>query len=118
MDLGNRLPFLATVFVIILCMTFLTSGYADECTTGVASGLATPDGKPLLWKNRDVSDANQEFHFVDLGGDFIPFIANTYSGNTNEYFGGVNAVGFAIENSNSYNLPPGPDSNGCGDGAD
>ncbi len=109
---------LTSILSAVICLAFFTSVYADECTTGVASGLATPDGRPLLWKSRDVSNANQEFHYVDLGGNFIPFIANTYSGNTNEYFGGVNAAGFAIENSNSYNLPPGPDSNGWGAGAD
>ena len=33
-------------------------GRADECTTAVVSGSATPDGRPLLWKNRDTDEAN------------------------------------------------------------
>lgn len=88
----------------------------NECTTGLASGQATPDGRPLLWKNRDVGNANQEFHYYDDGR--IPFISITYSGETDDYYGGVNAEGFAVENSNSYNLPSGPYENGFGRGDD
>ncbi len=88
----------------------------NECTTGVASGLATPDGRPLLWKNRDVGLSDQEFHYVDDGR--IPFISITYRGEDDEYYGGINAAGFALENSNSYNLPHGPYRNGWGGGDD
>lgn len=73
----------------------------NECTTGIASGPATPDGRPLLWKNRDVG-GSQEFHYVDDGR--IPFISITYEGEEDEYFGGINAAGFGVENSNSSNL--------------
>lgn len=88
----------------------------NECTTGVASGLATPDGRPLLWKNRDVGNQNQEFHYYDDGR--IPFISITYRNDTDDYYGGINAAGFAVENSNSYNLQPGPGRNGWGYGDD
>ncbi|MFH0765874.1 MAG: hypothetical protein V2A61_05580 [Calditrichota bacterium] len=84
----------------------------NECTTGLVSGSVTPDGRPLLWKNRDVGNTNQEFHYYDDGR--IPFISITYSGDTDEYYGGINAAGFALENSNSYNLPAGPGRNGWG----
>ncbi len=84
----------------------------NECTTGLASGAATPDGRPLLWKNRDVMTANQEFHYVDDGR--IPFISITYRNEDDEYYGGINAAGFAVENSNSYNL--GPNRGGDDDG--
>lgn len=87
----------------------------NECTTGVCSGSATPDGKPLLWKNRDVGNSNQEFHYWDDGR--IPFISITYRNQADgSYWGGVNTAGFAVENSNSYNLdhggPPGGDDDG------
>lgn len=88
----------------------------NECTTGLASGTATADGRPLLWKNRDVTTSNQEFHYVDDGR--IPFISITYSGENDEYYGGINAAGFAVENSNSYNLEGGPAGNGWGYGDD
>lgn len=89
----------------------------NECTTGVASGLVTPDGRPLLWKNRDVGNSNQEYHYVDDGR--IPFIGLCYRNeNSWQYYAGINAHGFALENSNSYNLPRGPASNGFGAGDD
>lgn len=88
----------------------------NECTTGLASGNATPDGRPLLWKNRDVGNMNQEFHYYDDGR--IPFISITYRAETDEYYGGVNAEGFALENSNSYNLQAGPYRNGFVQGGD
>lgn len=93
--------------------------YAElsECTTGVASGVATPDGRPLLWKTRDVGNPNQEYHYVDDGR--IPFISLTYRNeNTMQYYGGVNAEGFAIENSNCYNVGQGSGGNGWGHGDD
>lgn len=74
----------------------------NECTTGVASGCATPDSRPLLWKNRDCGDEEQEYHYVDNGN--IPFIGLTYANTTNRYFAGMNATGFAVENSTVYNL--------------
>jgi len=74
----------------------------NECTTGVASGFATPDSRPLLWKNRDCGGVNQEYHYVDNGN--IPFIGLTYTNTTNRYFAGMNAAGFAVENSSVHNL--------------
>ncbi|MDP8239143.1 MAG: hypothetical protein P9X24_08635 [Candidatus Hatepunaea meridiana] len=89
----------------------------SECTTGLASGFATPDGRPLLWKNRDVGTWEQEYHYVDNGG--IPFISVTYADNTEEYYGGMNAAGFAIENSDAHNLHGrNPWNNGWGGDAD
>jgi len=88
----------------------------NECTTGLALGAATPDGRPLLWKNRDIGNRRQEFHYYNDGR--IPFISITYAGETDEYYGGVNAEGFALENSNSYNLGGGPYRNGFVDGGD
>ena len=74
----------------------------SRCTTGVAAGAATPDGTPLLWKNRDVGNWQQEYHYVDDGR--IPFIALTYRDSTNDYYAGINEAGFAIENSDAHNL--------------
>ncbi|NQU05971.1 MAG: hypothetical protein HQ568_07745 [Calditrichaeota bacterium] len=85
----------------------------SECTTGLASGAATPDGRPLLWKNRDCPGLEQEYHYVDNG--MIPFIGLTYANDTARYFAGVNQAGFAIENSDIHNRA-GDGSNGHDDG--
>ncbi len=74
----------------------------SECTTGLAACCATPDGRPLLWKNRDVSISQQEYHYVDDGR--IPYIALTYRDTVTNYYAGINEAGFAIENSDAHNL--------------
>ena len=84
----------------------ITSDHLLGCTTGVACGSVTPDGRPLLWKTRDVGNQSQEYHYVDDGR--IPFIGLCYANEAGfRYYAGVNAAGFAIENANSYNLPGG-----------
>lgn len=73
----------------------------QECTVGVAVGKATPDGRPLLWKNRDSSNRNNAVsYFTD--GDY-PYIGVVNSGDT-QIWAGVNAMGFAIMNSESLDL--------------
>jgi len=85
----------------------------SECTTGLAGTTATPDGRPLLWKNRDVGNGRQEYHYKANAP--IPFIGLTYSGDTLEYYAGLNVAGFAIENSDASNLMGGnPGRNGWG----
>ena len=82
------------------------------CTTALISGSATADGRPLLWKNRDVSRWRQEFHFYDETP--YDFIGVTYAGVDTECWGGINEAGFAIENANGLNLGSvtGPDDDG------
>ncbi len=85
----------------------LLSPPAPACTTAVVSGKATPDGRPLLWKNRDTDDrSNQVVYRAD--GRY-PYLAVVNGGDTVafEAWAGVNTAGFAIMNSVSYNLGPG-----------
>ncbi|NOY76746.1 MAG: hypothetical protein GXO76_02625, partial [Calditrichaeota bacterium] len=73
-----------------------------ECTIGVASGKATPDGRPLVWKTRDLaSRPNNEIYFnTDSRYGFVSVVnaGGTYS------WMGVNEKGFAILNSYSGDL--------------
>ncbi|MDP8238229.1 MAG: T9SS type A sorting domain-containing protein [Candidatus Hatepunaea meridiana] len=103
MQLKNKTLFSATIIAMLLCMIFYVPSNVSACTIGVASGNATADGRPMLWKSRDVTNYLQEFHYCDEEGT-IPFISVTYSGELAKYYGGVNAAGFAIGNSDSYNL--------------
>jgi hypothetical protein len=76
----------------------------NQTSSGMASGLATPDGRPLLWKNRDRGGASPvEFHYVSDGR--IPFVAVTDVNDTARYYSGVNAEAFAIENTDNHNIP-------------
>ncbi|MGQ9708393.1 MAG: carcinine hydrolase/isopenicillin-N N-acyltransferase family protein [bacterium] len=72
------------------------------CTIGAFSPLATQENRPILWKNRDVHNPDQEMRF--FSGPRYSFIANVYAGETLNVWAGINEAGFAIMNSNSYNL--------------
>lgn len=83
-------------------------GFVDSlsaCTSAVISGKATPDGRPLLWKNRD-TDFMQN-HVAYVKGEKYDFIANVNSANfpgLKEAWMGTNSAGFALMNTQSYNL--------------
>ena len=89
--------------------TFMHPGDYGECTIGVFSGSATADGRPILWKNRDVTNDIQKFCYFEprlphLDTTFYAYIGNVYSSDTSRVFMGINEVGFGIINSNCYNL--------------
>ncbi len=86
---------------------------SDGCTTALITGIVSVDGRPLLWKNRDVHGWDQEFVYDDSGT--YAFVGMTYAGVRDQNWGGVNEAGFAIGNSNAWNLPdrvPGDDDDG------
>lgn len=74
----------------------------EECTTAVVSGAATPDGRPLLWKNRDTDNRDNRVVLVNDGP--LAAVAVTSAGTSSSVWMGVNAEGFAIENSDSEDL--------------
>jgi hypothetical protein len=77
---------------------------ADACTTAVISGRGTPDGRPLLYKHRD-SDyyQNKLMTFNDGKYAYIGLV-NSEDTEGKEIWEGANSAGFAIMNSQSYNL--------------
>lgn len=86
-----------------LLFSLALTGLAVACTVGVFAPSATVCGRPLLWKNRDVDNDNQEAAW--RRGSRYAYVTNVYgSGDTLGAWGGINEVGFAIMNSNSYNL--------------
>lgn len=93
------------LFSIIL---FLVLGQSVEkaraCTLIVVSGRATPDGCPLMWKNRDTSQLrNKLMYFKGDGYSFIGLIdADDASGQ--EIWAGLNERGLAIMNSQADDL--------------
>jgi hypothetical protein len=75
---------------------------AEECTTAVVSGAATPDGRALLWKNRDTEEQDNKVVLVTDGP--LAAVAVASVGTSSSVWMGVNAAGFSIENSNSEDL--------------
>jgi len=80
----------------------------NECTIMVINGRATADGRPILWKNRDVTNADQKFRYVPArefpDGITYAFNGNFYANNSYRCYMGVNEVGFGIINANLYNF--------------
>ncbi|MEO0009592.1 MAG: carcinine hydrolase/isopenicillin-N N-acyltransferase family protein [candidate division WOR-3 bacterium] len=96
-----------TIFCWVLSILVMVS---HACTIGVFGPSATVDGRIVLWKNRDVTNPDQEMGV--FRGPRYRFVANVYAGETLDVWAGINEAGFAIMNSNSYNL------SGYGAGAD
>ena len=80
----------------------------NECTILVISGSATVDGRPIVWKNRDVTRADQKYLFIPKKYTQIDttfaFNGNFYADDSSRCYMGVNEKGFAIINANCYNL--------------
>jgi len=79
------------------------SEYLEECTIGVALGIATPDGRPLVWKTRDNGSApNNEVKYITLYT--YNYVCVTNAGSSVTPWMGVNEHGLAILNSMIYDL--------------
>lgn len=74
------------------------------CTSAVISGKVTPDGRPLLWKNRDTDFPQNSVKY--FSGGRYPFIAivNSVEDNPTDVWIGTNSMGFSLMNTQSYNL--------------
>ncbi len=92
---------------ILLCgVLVLIILHSPACTTAIISGKFTPDGRPLLWKNRDTQDLdNKLMYFTDGKYAYIGLV-NSKDSLGREVWVGMNTAGFAIMNSVSYNLNP------------
>lgn len=75
------------------------------CSSAVISGKVTPDGRPLLWKNRETGHLRN--HMAYIKGEKYDFVANVNSDSypaEKEAWIGSNTAGFALMNTQSYNL--------------
>ncbi len=103
----------ARFVLVALCCVALATPRAAACTTGVVSGRATADGRPLLWKNRDAPEVNNRV--VHVAGPGHAYLAVVNAGPGAAVWMGVNAKGFCIENSVVKDMPRG--GLGMGNGA-
>lgn len=92
--------------LVLLCLctlTLLGANQAYACTSAIVSGKITPDGRPILWKNRDTSNLLNCVRYMT--GEKYNFVAVTaYTDNPRSAWIGTNESGFAIMNTLSYNL--------------
>lgn len=92
--------------IIVFIAAFLIVLNDNEviaCTSAIITGKITPDGRPLLWKNRDTGEDNNRIQFFK--GTKYNFIALVNSpDSTGIVWIGTNSAGFSIMNTASYNL--------------
>ncbi|MBN1754638.1 T9SS type A sorting domain-containing protein [bacterium] len=89
--------------IIIICTTFLIwLNLHATCTIGVATGEATSDGRPVIFKNRDITSWSLEFKVVNTSG-YFSYACNTSYGSTTPWLG-VNEAGFGMVQSAAYNI--------------
>jgi len=90
---------------LVLGLLIVTSvAIAEACTVAVLSGKCTRDGRPILWKHRDTGELQNAL--VTFTGDRFAFVGliDATDSLRESVWVGVNAAGFAIMNSASYNL--------------
>jgi len=100
----------AGISIILFFFIFLGSFLpAFPCTVAAVSGKATPDGRALLWKNRDAPAVANKMVYVK--GEKHGFIAliNADDNSAEHAWAGINTVGFAIMNAASGDLAEGPE---------
>ena len=80
---------------------------ADACTTAVVAPAASASGRPMLWKNRDADGSDNQVVFLADGRYAYVALVNRGDAAGLQAWAGINAAGFGIMNSASYNLESG-----------
>ncbi len=92
----------AIILILIIVECFVNTSFS--CTSVVISGKFTPDGRPLLWKNRDSDfENNKLMYFTDGKYSYIGLV-NSENKTGTELWAGFNSAGLGIINTASYNL--------------
>ncbi len=90
-----------SILTVLLFLVFFND--LSACTSAIITGRLTPDGRPLLWKNRDTGEDNNRVQY--FRGEKYNFIAVVNSPDkTGIVWMGTNNAGFSIINTASYNL--------------
>lgn len=94
----------ASLVIAGALVAFAADVYA--CSSAVISGKITPDGRPLLWKQRDTGAEQNSVKYYKGGKHSFIGIVNSKAKNPTEVWMGTNDAGFSIMNTQSYNLVP------------
>ena len=101
----TRRPAIVLFLAVLAGATAWGQRGAQECTTAVFSVSATPDGRPILWKNRDTDALSNKVVFVNDKPYRYLGVVNASDPGGRMVWGGLNSAGLAIANSVAYNLP-------------
>ena len=92
--------------ILLLLVVLMTSSFlsVDACTSIIISGKSTPDGRPILWKNRDTDSQQNAIRFFNDGKYNSIGLIDSDDATGKSIWIGYNSAGFAIMNTVSYNL--------------
>lgn len=91
----------------VLPAAFCLAAPLRPCTIAVVSGKATPDGRPLIWKNRDAAVRNNKLVYLNRSPHPFLALVNANDKTGEDVWAGVNREGFVIMNSQSSDLGDG-----------
>ena len=91
------------LFTIYFLLVFL-SVEIYACTSIIISGKATPDGRPIMWKNRDTEKYQNAIKYFADGKYTSLGLIDSDDPTGKSIWIGYNSAGFAIMNTASFNL--------------
>jgi len=95
---------------IALIVLFSNVAASFACTSFIISGKLTPDGRPMVWKNRDAGVRGNVWQYVpaDKAAGTFAYTAIVDEGRkkSKSIWAGTNEKGFSIFNTMSYNVKP------------
>lgn len=90
--------------LLTILFAFGFSLISNSCTSIIVSGKYTKDGRPLMWKNRDTGNLKNVLMYFSDGKYKYVGLVNSKDIDGKSVWIGYNETGFAIMNTNSYNL--------------
>ncbi len=89
---------------LLTTITLVAVLVAHACTSVIISGRVTPDGRPLMLKNRDADDVDNKV--IVMKGEKYRFIGIVAANDQKQknVWSGHNEAGFAIFNTDAFNL--------------
>lgn len=92
------------IIAILVLLTVISDLHVQACTSIIISGKYTPDGRPIMWKNRDTDTYQNAIKYFDDGKYTSIGLIDSDDPAGKSVWIGYNSAGFAIMNTASYNL--------------
>ncbi len=93
-----------TLLITMAMLLALQCLNVEACTSIIITGKATPDGRPVMWKNRDTDASQNAIMYFNDGKYSSIGLVDSDDKEGKAIWIGYNSAGFAIMNTVSYNL--------------
>jgi len=92
------------ILAILVLLMVISDLHVHACTSIIISGKYTPDGRPIMWKNRDIDTYQNAIRYFNDGKYSSLGLIDSDDPTGKSVWIGYNSAGFAIMNTASYNL--------------